>query len=426
MSNVPAWVRDPGLRAQCKASTFLWNIDEQHLFCISWNTQLWLLMCNVIQITMATFTLVLFCAVRVPVAYKSSRQSGGTLKDNLYEAFFGSGAYYYIGYLTMAILGLEYPFCNAILLLDLIAKNADCRNIVNAVTQNFTSLMTSWLLMMFMMYIFAFWFFDQYYDNFKYGECQTLARCCLVMLNFGMRNGGGLADYLYDEGVGPVNELSQRYVVDKLYFFFVGIIMLNIVFGIIIDTYSELRETKLEKEEKRDEFCFICGIERNKFDQLGPNEFENHIADGGDHDMWAYLKFIVFIIEQDADDDDGLESFIREAIDTGNLDWIPHGKALALVHYEDEEMTVEDTAGAMIQKMKADFMAALATIKSEQEEKHKVAMEKLQDATDRIEAQQKTGGGDTPQLSLMTMAKLKMRARAHSGRASQRRVTKHK
>ena len=54
-------------------------------------------------------------------------------------------------------------------------------------------------------------------------------------------------------------------------FFFhvmVTTILMNIIFGIIIDTFAELREKEQETEQEIQGRCFICGIERFRFDQV--------------------------------------------------------------------------------------------------------------------------------------------------------------
>jgi len=299
---------------------------------------------------------------------------------------------YYVYYLIMAVAGMSYPVCNAFLLTDILMKSPTCADVCNSVIHPFKQLLTTVVLMLFTMFIFTFIFFDQYHDHFKYGECNTLLRCSLVMLNFGLRNGGGLADYVYDEAVGPVNELGDRYATDLAYFIIVGIILLNIVFGIIIDTFSELRDEKNERADQTENFCFICGIDKNKFEQLGPGTFEDHIRPGGDHSMWSYLQFIIFIIEQDEDDDDGLESYIRECLDSNNLDWFPHGKAIAMFDYDQEEESAEETAMRELQKMKDDFMSTVTHIKSEADEKHKSAMRALTQATSTLQTNGNANG----------------------------------
>lgn len=53
-----------------------------------------------------------------------------------------------------------------------------------------------------------------------------------------------------------------RVVYDLLFFFIVIIIVLNLIFGVIIDTFADLRSEKQKKEEILKTTCFICGEAR--------------------------------------------------------------------------------------------------------------------------------------------------------------------
>ena len=55
-----------------------------------------------------------------------------------------------------------------------------------------------------------------------------------------------------------------RVIYDLLFFFVVIIIVLNLIFGVIIDTFADLRSEKQNKEEVLKNTCFICG----KFNKL--------------------------------------------------------------------------------------------------------------------------------------------------------------
>jgi len=59
-----------------------------------------------------------------------------------------------------------------------------------------------------------------------------------------------------------------------------------------------------------------------------PGGFRRHIKD--DHFMWDYLHFIVFIWEQDKDEDDGLELYVRNLIKAADITWLPVGRAICL------------------------------------------------------------------------------------------------
>jgi len=55
-----------------------------------------------------------------------------------------------------------------------------------------------------------------------------------------------------------------RVVYDLIFFFVVIIIVLNLIFGVIIDTFADLRSEKQNKEEVLRNSCFICGKTRSK------------------------------------------------------------------------------------------------------------------------------------------------------------------
>ena len=50
-----------------------------------------------------------------------------------------------------------------------------------------------------------------------------------------------------------------RVLYDLLFYFIVIIIVLNLIFGVIIDTFADLRSEKQRKEEILKTTCFICG-----------------------------------------------------------------------------------------------------------------------------------------------------------------------
>ena len=49
-----------------------------------------------------------------------------------------------------------------------------------------------------------------------------------------------------------------------------------------------------------------------------------------EHHVWNYLYYIFFLWEQDKDDDDGLEQYIRQCVTKENVIWMPMNKAICL------------------------------------------------------------------------------------------------
>jgi hypothetical protein len=168
-------------------------------------------------------------------------------------------------------------------------------------------------------------------------------------------------------------DLEYRYIVDTLYFVSVLIVLLNVMFGIVIDTFGNLRTAKAERLDDTTGICFVCGIDKQVFDRAadGVQGFTDHIK--RDHNMWNYLYFIIYVWEQDKDDDDGLEQFVRRSIDINDINWFPMNKAMRLdVAQSDEDILLADLktdiSGAdskMSQKLsafQAEVSATLAEI----------------------------------------------------------------
>lgn len=85
--------------------------------------------------------------------------------------------------------------------------------------------------------------------------------------------------------------------------------------GIIVDTFSELRDEKFEIEDDMSSRCFICSLPADEFDRTGTSRqpltwgfdvkcahttttnagggFSNHVK--YEHNMWAYLFFLNYL-----------------------------------------------------------------------------------------------------------------------------------
>lgn len=109
----------------------------------------------------------------------------------------------------------------------------------------------------------------------KERACDSLLMCIITTLNQGLRNGGGIGDVLRPpSSKEPL--FVARVVYDLLFFFVLIVIVLNLIFGVIIDTFADLRSEKQQKEEILKNTCFVCGLERAAFDNKSVS-FEEHI-----------------------------------------------------------------------------------------------------------------------------------------------------
>uniref|UniRef100_A0A8C6SHK6 Inositol 1,4,5-trisphosphate receptor n=1 Tax=Neogobius melanostomus TaxID=47308 RepID=A0A8C6SHK6_9GOBI len=278
---------------------------------------------------------------------------------------------YHLAYAIICVLGLfVHEFFYSILLFDLVIREETLLNVIKSVTRNGRSIILTAILAIFLVYFFSiigFLFFKHdfrmevdrlstgakpassssivchYYGNsFVYFPsddddgiervCDTLLMCIITVLNQGLRNGGGVGDILRR----PSKEeplFAARVVYDLLFFFVVIIIVLNLIFGVIIDTFADLRSEKQRKEEILKTTCFICGLERDKFDNKTVS-FEEHIK--YEHSMWHYLYFLVLVRVKDPTEYTGPESYVAQMIAEKNLEWFPRMRAMSLVSSEGD------------------------------------------------------------------------------------------
>jgi hypothetical protein len=164
-------------------------------------------------------------------------------------------------------------------------------------------------------------------------DCQTLFDCLKFTVSYG--RSGDFATTLNQS-------LDEHWVFFFAFDLAIRFVLLNVIRGITVDTFSELRIAKLARLRNTLETCFICSINKQIFDRDRKSSgFAAHIKN--EHNMWNYVFFIIYIWEQDKDDDDGLEQFVRRSIDTNDITWIPTNRALSLSGDSDEniDLTVD-------------------------------------------------------------------------------------
>uniref|UniRef100_A0AAQ4PLC7 Inositol 1,4,5-trisphosphate receptor n=1 Tax=Gasterosteus aculeatus aculeatus TaxID=481459 RepID=A0AAQ4PLC7_GASAC len=276
---------------------------------------------------------------------------------------------YHLGYAIVCVLGLfVHEFFYSFLLFDLVIREETLLNVIKSVTRNGRSIILTAVLAIFLVYFFSIIGFLFLKDDFRMqvdrlpgpGQhfltsetdylilsvpeilqtlddgtervCDTLLMCIITVLNQGLRNGGGVGDILRRPSKAePL--FAARVVYDLLFFFIVIIIVLNLIFGVIIDTFADLRSEKQRKEEILKTTCFICGLERDKFDNKTVS-FEEHIK--SEHNMWHYLYFLVLVKVKDPTEYTGPESYVAQMITEKNLEWFPRMRAMSLVSSEGD------------------------------------------------------------------------------------------
>jgi hypothetical protein len=160
--------------------------------------------------------------------------------------------------------------------------------------------------------------------------CPSMWECFALNLDQGLRMGGGIGDIKI-----PVhyNDEPEKYLVnllhDSSYQIVINVVCLNIIFGIIVSSFAELRDLKAKNDEDMFNFCYICNFERILFDKADPEGgFLKHIEK--DHNLWWYVFYIVLLESKEASDLAGIESYVVGKLEANDSSWVPRQKALCL------------------------------------------------------------------------------------------------
>jgi hypothetical protein len=276
---------------------------------------------------------------------------------------------YYTIYLLFSFLGnLVHPFFFCFHLLDLVARSRLLQQVLRAVTANAHSLALTFGLIVICLYIYSIFGFAIFRDRYKLGGplvktydyegnpnqtpdpeyfmCSSLWWCFLSHLSISIRNGGvavGETDPCWGgnttmqnrKGCENQNDSSEatawRLLYDFSFFVVVITILLNVVFGIIIDSFSSLRERKEDVAKYILNWCFVCNIEKEKFTSQGI-AFSRHIRGGieGDHNLWNYLFFKLYIEGKIRTNYTYIEKLISDKLQEEDYSFMPDYKALCL------------------------------------------------------------------------------------------------
>jgi len=261
----------------------------------------------------------------------------GIINKPLHQVTLESDVVYHGGYLTVCTLGflinpLFYPF---LLPPSLIRREETLRNVIKSVTKNYYSiLMTGFLglniILLYTIVIYLYFAEDMVIDieEGTYKPCLgTLGECYVANVIYGLRDGGGIGERLRDRPLERNFFSILRIVCITSFFLVVNLMILQLVYCIIVDTFATLRGEKQQKEEILRNTCFVCGLDRSSFENRSVT-FEDHIQI--EHNLWHYLYFIVLIKTKSRTELSGPESFVYEMIRNKDHSWFPRMRAMSL------------------------------------------------------------------------------------------------
>jgi len=264
--------------------------------------------------------------------------------------------------LTCSVLGyMVNVFFFTLLLCDIVSLSEDAKNVLLAVTKPGRALALTGVLFIIVILIFSTLGFIIYgSQNFCEAEdCHLTPRNLFdtfwLVLDGGIRTGdiGSLMTGTSHED-GEV--YIQRIIFMLLFFIILGALLFNMVTGIIVDTFSSLREETATRLEKLKSESFISGISRDMYDQMGL-KFDDLIQK--DQNMWNYIFFHLYLDKKDKTELTGAERYVLRQITRKDNSWFPVLQSFQL--QQTKEVEIE---GVSIEAQIVDVNANIALTKS--------------------------------------------------------------
>jgi hypothetical protein len=239
-------------------------------------------------------------------------------------------------HLLFTLLGLHFHvFWFTINLFLVINISKTTSFVISSIILHIDQLVLTLILAMFVIFVYSFLFTGElfaYMSPEENSPCENLSDCFFYIINKGFRNGGGIAESLTE--IRSNYLYTGRTISDISFYMIINVISLNIIFGIIIDTFSQLRDSQQERSKPStytdvDELlnCFVCGNTRSDFTKKG-YDFDHHIT--VDHDEWKYIYYIYYLKKKGEQELTGLEYHAWEQFHSQSTGWIPIGSTIHL------------------------------------------------------------------------------------------------
>ena len=216
----------------------------------------------------------------------------------------------------------------AFLLLPILVINKTLKNIMISIKLNYRQFTLTFCLAFIIMYIFSnvYFFFlnSDFYAQLNYysdNYCKTLIFSFLNTIDNGLRARGGIGD-----SAKRISFLKNkkhyiiRLILDDIFFLLIVIIMIDMVFGIIINSFDELRHRNQKYHKDKKNYCYICHSNRDSLEKVRIN-FKEHVKKT--HYLWNYVEYMISLKMKDIHDLNDVNQYIREKIDKKDITWLP-------------------------------------------------------------------------------------------------------
>ena len=279
--------------------------------------------------------------VWLPVSFRKAIVTPNNVMEDVFCIVFDlltvPAIFEHLGCTLLLILGYNYLYFYAFVLLDVVSMSEHMKNAVRAVTRPISSLCSVFVLFVLVVLIFAilgFFIFDEPFiingEELGFDDAGTLVGednsfCsspmgCFWTVAYGAVRAGDIAEIMTDISPDQGSHYFIRMVFDMLFFIILGVLLFDMVTGIIVDTFVSLREETVEREGILKNQVFVSGITQEMCADKDVS-FRDH--QDAYQNTWNYVYFYVYLTKSDKTALNGAEHYVWHCIQEGDISWFP-------------------------------------------------------------------------------------------------------
>ena len=229
---------------------------------------------------------------------------------------------------TIGLLEERFNFVYSLQMLGIINLSETLKNIMRAISYRSKQFSSVFLYLLIIIFIFAFFHFlffndllTKTIDDKTENLCQSLLYCFLTMINLGLRTDGGIGNHISALSYNVnKSEYFKTFIFIFSFFIAVNVIVVEMMLGIIFDTFGEFREKAKKIEDDMLNVCLICEKRRETLEKEGIN-FNKHVKQ--EHDTDKYFEYLIGLKFVNAQETNAINSYVINMVKDRQISWVP-------------------------------------------------------------------------------------------------------
>mmetsp|Transcript_56937 Transcript_56937/g.122558 ORF Transcript_56937/g.122558 Transcript_56937/m.122558 type:complete len:442 (+) Transcript_56937:1-1326(+) len=247
----------------------------------------------------------------------------------------------------------EHLWLYSFLVADFFCQDSRLATVLKGIIAPGQSLMMTFIGAVIVTFVYGAVGFNVFREDFG-DYCNTnIVACTQSILYQSTRNGIIGLSSMMDTVMPEDRTWGERMPYDISHFVVFGIMLLNTIVALIVDSFSTLRRDLEARESNHLTETFISCMDRKRIESCAQasgivDPFVHHEEQR--QPKWDYMAFIFHLHEKNAQDYTGPEQAIRTLVEKGDVKWLPLGRSKMLEAFEESGQ--EDAIGRVERQMK--------------------------------------------------------------------------